>query len=201
MNTVEHIVESYFRLCRRCFTYTDVKVHRGNNRQVDLLAVSLESGEVAQQYHIECSVVPHKQWWRSCEELKADFDKKFLGIPPKRSGLRTDSGRGKTYGGNIRVTHQLLGFDLRKTMNWVWICWAVKDPENLPRLYTDYHLQKGIKTEVISFRDAILPGLMETVSTANYDDEALRTFSLIKEWKQQLQKPMTEGPGRLCCHE
>jgi len=38
MNTAEHRVESYFRLCRKCFTIVDLKVPRGNNRQLDILA-------------------------------------------------------------------------------------------------------------------------------------------------------------------
>jgi hypothetical protein len=45
MNTVERIVESYFRLCRCCFTYSDVKVVDGNNRQLDILAVSVVTGD------------------------------------------------------------------------------------------------------------------------------------------------------------
>jgi hypothetical protein len=32
MNAAEHIVESYFRLCRGCFTLSDRKVKDGNNR-------------------------------------------------------------------------------------------------------------------------------------------------------------------------
>jgi|GEM_PF-6134490 len=38
MNTTERIVESYFRICEGCLTTPDVKVVRGNNRQIDLLA-------------------------------------------------------------------------------------------------------------------------------------------------------------------
>jgi hypothetical protein len=53
MNTVELIVESYFRLCRSCFTYPDLKVPGGNNRQLDLLAYNVREEA---QYHVEMSV-------------------------------------------------------------------------------------------------------------------------------------------------
>src|SRR5919108_3922748 len=92
MNTVERIVESYFRLCRCCFTYSDVKVINGNNRQMDILAVSMLTGD---QYHIECSVTHRERWCPTPGELIAEFQKKFSGIPPHREGKNTDSVRGK----------------------------------------------------------------------------------------------------------
>ena len=49
-------------------------------------------------------------------------------------------------------------------------------------------MRTGYIVEVISFRDRILPELMDAVSTANYDDEVLRTFSLIREWQKQNEK-------------
>jgi|ERR1043166_2839013 hypothetical protein len=183
MNTVEHIVESYFRLCRKCFTYADVKVEGGNNRQIDLLAVSLVSGE---QFHVECSVTHCERWCPTPAELVLAFEKKFSGIPPAREGSNTDSSRGKLYGGVIRTMHDRLGLDKTK-IQWVWVCWAVQDPENLEVAVRDYHLRVGYLVKVLSFRDTILPELMVAVSTANYDDEVLRTFSLIKEWRRQTE--------------
>ena len=41
---LERIVESYFRIERKCFTITDIKIPKGNNRQIDILAYSLKSG-------------------------------------------------------------------------------------------------------------------------------------------------------------
>ena len=64
----------------------------------------------------------------------------------------------------------------------------VKDPENLPAMQERHKKKTGYGIEVISFRDKILPELMEKVSTANYDDEILRTFSLIKQYKRQTEK-------------
>jgi hypothetical protein len=184
MNTVEHIVESYFRLCRQCFTYGDVKVEDGNNRQMDILAVSLVTGD---QFHIECSVTHREHWCPTAEELVAAFEKKFSGIPPKRDGVNTDSTKGKNYGGVIGAMYSRLGLDLGKIKR-IWICWTVKDPDNLNLHVRNYHMRTGYIVEVISFRDCILPELMNAVSTANYDDEVLRTFSLIKEWQKQNEK-------------
>jgi len=61
----------------------------------------------------------------------------------------------------------------------------VADSKNLEDLLARYHVETGMSVEVISFRDTILPELTRAVSTANYDDEVLRTFSLIKQWKEQ----------------
>lgn len=83
--------------------------------------------------------------------------------------------------------YQRLGIDLGKIKR-IWICWTVKDPDNLNLHLRNYHSRTGYLVEVISFRDRILPELMATVSTANYDDEVLRTFSLIKEWQNQKEE-------------
>jgi hypothetical protein len=181
MNTVEHIVESYFRLCRNCLTYSDVKVIGGNNRQLDLIAVSLKTDE---QFHIECSVTHCENWCPNSQKLITAFEKKFSGIPAKKPGPNTDSAKGKRYGGAIGSMYTRLGLSLEKVKR-VWICWTVKDPENLARLQDDYFVRTGYRVEVLSFRDDILPELTDAVSTANYDDEVLRTFSLIKQWKAQ----------------
>lgn len=184
MNAVEHIVESYFRLCRDCFTYADVKVLAGNNRQMDILAVSLKPEAY---FHIECNVTHGKRFCPTAEALVERFGKKFSGIPPVRHGANTDSNRGKKYGKVIEATYQRLGLDESKVQR-VWICWMVKDPENLPAMQERHKKKTGYGIEVISFRDKILPELMEKVSTANYDDEILRTFSLIKQYKRQTEK-------------
>ena len=59
MNTPEHIVETYFRLVRRCFTTTDVKIPGGNNRQIDLLAFSPVN---KRYYHVETAVTHQLEW-------------------------------------------------------------------------------------------------------------------------------------------
>jgi len=182
VNTVEHIVESYFRLCRNCFTYNDVKVMSGNNRQLDIIAVSLSPNN---QYHVECSVTHCQNWCPTSAKLIAAFEKKFSGHPTQKDGPNTDSTKGKRYGGAIHSMYSRLGLDLAK-LKRVWICWTVKDPHNLATLVDHYYVRTGIRVEVISFLDEILPQLTEAVSTANYDDEVLRTFSLLKQRAAQI---------------
>lgn len=41
---------------------------------------------------------------------------------------------------------------------------------------------------IVSFRDTVLPALRNVVTTANYDDEILRTLSFIKEQEGQTKK-------------
>jgi len=192
MNTVERIVESYFRLCRSCFTYSDVKVINGNNRQMDILAVSMITGD---QYHIECSVTHRELWCPTPGELIATFQKKFSGIPPERAGEHTDSARGKRYGSMIIDMYRRLGLDFSKIKR-VWVCWVVKDPQGLQTALSDHFIRTGYKVDIMSFRDRILPDLMDAVATSNYDDDALRTFSLIKEWKRQtMTEPLRPANG------
>ena len=93
MNAVEHIVESYFRYCRNCFTMVDVKIIGGNNRQCDLLAFNLATQE---QFHVESSVTHDLNWLPSEDTLRETFDKKFhkLKARVKKAGfdVRTRSG-------------------------------------------------------------------------------------------------------------
>ena len=189
MNTVEHIVESYFRLCEDCFTYTDVKVVDGNNRQMDILAISLEK---KQQFHIECSVTHRLKWCPTSAKLVTEFRKKFSGIPTEKAGLNTDSSKGKKYSVAIAKTYRRLGLDGRNIKR-IWICWEVQDPENLEDCLNAYRIETGEDVAVISFKKVILPKLMEAVTTANYDDEVLRTFSLIKQWKKQSASVCHDG--------
>jgi hypothetical protein len=42
--------------------------------------------------------------------------------------------------------------------------------------------------EYLSFRDKVLPKLFEEVKTSNYDDEILRTFSLLNAYDKQKSK-------------
>jgi hypothetical protein len=85
MNTAEHIVDLYFRVVRKCFTLNDVKVINGVNRQLDILAVNMITGD---QFHIESSVTHEKGWAPKEEKLRDVFEKKFLGVPPKRKARK-----------------------------------------------------------------------------------------------------------------
>lgn len=183
MNTVEHIVECYFRYCKNCFTITDVKVPGGNNRQCDLLAYNIKTQE---QYHVESSVTHQENWCPSTEDLPEVFDKKFRGTPPKREGKKTDYAKGKAYYSNICETYRRVGFSPRKIKR-VFITWKVIDENNLSKLLRKYKKQHKINVLVWSFRDVILPELINRVSTSNYDDEVLRTLSLLRQRNLQVK--------------
>lgn len=83
MNAAEHIVESYFRLCRKFFTIVDLKVPRGNNRQLDILAHNVKE---QQQYHIEVGVTHRQNECPAFAELSPQFEKKFFGASSERKG-------------------------------------------------------------------------------------------------------------------
>lgn len=177
MNAVEHIVECYFRQCRGCFTVTDVKIQAGNNRQCDLLAYNLITQE---QYHVESSVTHSTRWIPSVERLREIFDRKFRGAPPKREGAKTDYTKGKSYFECIVQAYRNVGFEPEKVRR-VFVTWVVQDVDALKLLLDEYLSEHNIKVEVISLRDEILPELVEKVSTSNYEDEILRTFSLLRQ--------------------
>lgn len=111
MNAVEHIVESYFRFCRGCFTMADYKVPNGNNRQFDLLAFNVKTGE---QYHIESGVTHCENWCPTTKKLVTKFNQKFLGVPKEKEGENTDFGKGKTYKAQIWAGYRSVGFDPEK---------------------------------------------------------------------------------------
>jgi len=81
MNTTEKIVESYFRICRNCFTMTDVKVHAGNNRQLDLVAFHIQE---THQYHVEVGVTHARGFQPTFAKLREKFERKFFGEPKER---------------------------------------------------------------------------------------------------------------------
>lgn len=185
MNAVEHIVECYFRYCKNCFTMTDVKIINGNNRQCDLLAFNLATQE---QFHVESSVTHDLNWLPSDDTLCETFDKKFLGVPPKRQGERTDYTKGKTYFDNILQTYQSVGFDPLKVQR-VFVTWGVKKETSIQNLVANYSIEHGIQVQVYLFRDHILPELMDKISSSHYEDEILRTLSLLRQRNLQVKQP------------
>ncbi|MFZ3018273.1 MAG: hypothetical protein WA056_07450 [Gallionella sp.] len=189
MNAAEHIVESYFRLRRGCFTVTDQKVPRGNNRQLDILAYHVKDHS---QFHIEVGVTHQKNWCPTLEELGWQFEKKFFGAPPERKGKTngtTDFEKGKSYFSQIEETYTAVGF-VPAEVKRVWVCWLIKDkdiggtkPLRLP--FHSKHLNRTFEIEVLGLRDFILPELADAIGTANYDDEILRTLGFIKQRELQ----------------
>ncbi len=191
MNTVEHIVECYFRMVRKCFTMHDVKVLRGNNRQCDLLAVSLLDGA---EYHVESSVTHGERWNPTPTSLKGTFDKKFFGVPDKREGPRTDHTRGKTYFDQILKTYEAYGLKPAEIQR-VFCCWTVRDKETLaPMLKQVSRSYSARQIQVLSFRDEVLPQLQAIIGTSNYEDEALRTLSLIRQRELQVANKRPNSP-------
>lgn len=184
MNTTEKVVESYFRLCRGCFTMADVKVINGNNRQIDLLAFDPKTGN---QYHVESSVTHQENWCPKPKELFSKFDKKFFGVPPKRKGRNTDYARGKRYKEQIDKTYKSVGLNPGKIKR-IWVCWTVVEADDLDQKLAAYCKQRcpqKLAIEIISFRDVVIPELEKRVKTANYDDDVLRMLSLLQQVKKQ----------------
>ena len=181
MNAVEHRVECYLRYCKGCLALTDVKIPSGNNRQCDLLAYNLKTVE---QYHIVSSVTHEKNWCPDTNRLNEIFDKKFRGVPPKREGRNTDFSKGKTYYENILQAYRGIGFEPSKVQR-VFVTWEVADRNNLNGFLVDYRQRTGINVQVWSLHDVILPALIEKVSTSNYDDEILRTLSLLRQRERE----------------
>lgn len=184
MNTTERIVESYFRLCHNCFTYPDVKVAGGNNRQLDLLAYNLKSGS---QYHIETSVTHELSWRATWKTLEEKFEGKYFGAPQKREGERTDFTRGRNYFLEIQKTYKLVGFAPSKVQR-IWVTWVKPEDAGFEKLLLKYCRTKRIgrcPIQILSFRDEVLPGLLTAVGKSNYNDDALRTLSLLTQFKKQ----------------
>lgn len=185
MNATEHIVECYFRYCRKCFTMADVKVIKGNNRQFDLLAYDFQQDE---QYHVETSVAHQEHWSPSLPQLSEILEEKFLGVPKKRDGKNTDHAKGKSYRDAIALTYDSVGFHSR-TVKRIFVTWQTKSIKGLDAFITNFKLKhwasRSIDLQIWSFRDEILPALQKEIGTSNYSDEVLRTISLIRQMEIQ----------------
>jgi hypothetical protein len=154
---------------------------------MDLLAANLTTGD---QFHIECSVTHCERWCPLPPVLENEWQKKFLGVVKEKPGPNTDSAKGKSYGAAIKETYRRVGMDYDK-IKFIWVCWTVQESTDLQSYVSIFHQLHGKRVEVLSFRDKILPDLTKAVSTANYDDEVLRTFSLIKQWDKQTKRIKT----------
>lgn len=195
MNTTERIVESYFRICRGCFTAPDIKVVNGNNRQIDLLAYNLGSKEV---FHVETSVTHCENWCPTLKILEQKFDFKFLGRPEPREGINTDYAKKKNYEAHIIQTYRKYGIepdDVRR----VWCCWTVSGDHDLEEFVKTYCASRDLvhhPIEILSFRDTVIPELQKAVGSSNYEDDVLRTFSLLREHEYQTTIPIVNATTR-----
>lgn len=191
MNSAEHIVDAYFRLARGCFTLADMKVKKGNNRQLDILAYHLKD---KLEFHIEVGVTHQENWCPTLEELGPKFEKKFFGVSPERKGKNsgtTDFEKGKSYWPQIEATYSEVGFN-PSAVRRVWVCWVVKGVNNSTPIKLNFkseHLSRTFEIEIISLRDFILPKLQNVIGTANYDDEILRTLGFVKQRELQSAVP------------
>lgn len=61
-------------------------------------------------------------------------------------------------------------------------------PEKLIRETLHYQKKYRLSVVVLSFRDQILPELFKKISTSHYEDEVLRTLSLLRQYELQVQK-------------
>src|SRR5260370_9453483 len=146
MNTVERIVACYFQRVRRCWTVSDVKVQGGNNRQFDLLAVSLPNGP---KYHVESGVTHEENWCPTYEQLETLFRQKYFGVPRPKGGKNTDHEKKKTYLPSIKQAYALYDFDFLEGAR-VWCSWSLKDgvtsvaAERLKRIAQEYGITEPV---------------------------------------------------------
>ena len=194
MNTAERIVESYFRICRGCFTAPDIKIVNGNNRQIDLLAYNLVSKDV---YHVETSVTHCENWSPTLIQLEQRFDFKFFGRPEPREGKNTDYAKKKTYEQQIVQTYRKYGVEPEQVRR-IWCCWTVSAKYNIPEFIMSYCATRNFgrhPVEILSFRDTVIPELQRGVGSSNYEDDVLRTFSLLRE--HEYQTLLSDSPNEV----
>jgi len=185
MNATEHLVELYFRELNY-LTAADIKVVKGNNRQFDLLAFNLNNKA---EYHIEVSVAHGLQWGETLEKIIEKIEYKFFGIPrnSRPDHDNTDFVKGKTYLESIKSTYAQFGFNYQNITR-VWCTWRIEPSyniENWKKVLADKFDLTPKNFDILSFRDDVIPRLLNNIGTSNYDDEILRTMSLLNVAKKQ----------------
>ena len=175
-------------MVRRCFTIPDVKIPGGNNRQIDLLAIRLAPRT---SYHVETAVTHQLEWQPTLNNLIDLVNYKFFGAPRQRdlANPRTDAARGKTYFENIESTYSSLGISTEEVLRVV-CCWVIPDVEAEYQVWERSAAHKFLfeQFELLSFRDQVIPKLQEAIGRSNYDDEILRTFSLLAQYEKQTSR-------------
>lgn len=187
MNATEKLVEAYFQHVGNCLTRSDVKVKGGVGRQFDLIAFQVRS---AQAYHIEVDVTHELGWCRSTEQRFAYIERKFFGTPPMREGAssgKTDYEKGKNYFSAIKAQYRALG--LRpSSVRRVLVSWVLFEDQHATYSKLRHRSQAtGVSCDIhfLSFRNLILPALMQAVGKSNYENEMLRTLSLAVQREKQ----------------
>ena len=181
MNAAERLVELYFRFCRKCFTTTDVKVEKGNNLQFDMIAVSILGRKVKAVYRVEVNVTHCLQHCPTKRKLFRNWGHKFAGKPWKSSRFRNRDSVA------IYQAYRGLGLNISK-IHRVYCCWVVPKGDT-DEIISEYYEKRGIQIEILSLRDEVLPELRKKVGSSNYDDELLRTVSLLGVAEKQVPKP------------
>jgi hypothetical protein len=188
MNTAEKIVEAYFRHVKGCLTAGDIKIPKGNNRQIDLLAWH-NKDKVA--YHVETSVAASGRYFnksRSWKKLIPIFQNKFFALPKESHHEDYCATESDPDFSKLIEAYAKFGFAHRK-VNRVFVCWAIEDYDMTEAEIVDFFGRRNVprdKIQVIGFRDVILPALMKEVGSSNFEDDVLRTFSLLNERKGQV---------------
>lgn len=185
MNATEHIVELYYRFVQNCFTISDVKIPNGNNRQFDLLALKPEK-ENTQLFHIEIGISHDEHWSVGLDYLKKIFGYKFTGNPKDKetTGNKTDKAKRKNYLKPISSVYERYGFKYEEVVR-VYCLWYFKFTNDEYNLWRK-EVAKDLKVEenkiiLLSFRETVLPELLKEVKTNYYDDDLLRTLSLLRQ--------------------
>ncbi|MDP4236204.1 MAG: hypothetical protein Q8919_07155 [Bacteroidota bacterium] len=182
MNTTENIVEAYYRFCKNAFTMQDIKVVNGNNRQFDLLAVSLKPKKV---FHVESSVSltdekPLKHRYE--DEAVESLNRKFFGALRVKNAKSTKSQSRSNYKTEIDNMYRTFGLHV-DSIERVYCRWAFYQSNKKLEKY-----MKQMNISKLSFRDDVLPALEKYIKTAHYEDDALRTLSLLSAYRKQIQK-------------
>jgi hypothetical protein len=171
-----------------------LKVPGGNNRQLDLLAYNLRDDA---QYHIEMSVTHELSWRATWEKLKEAFEGKYFGAPKARDGHNTDFARGRNYLVEIHKAYRSVGFTPREVQR-IWVTWVTPVEHDFDACLQRYCREKRLGScpiQIVSFRDVVLPELLSAVGRSNYNDDVLRTLSLLRQFEVQNQRELQ--PNRI----
>ncbi|NLI99463.1 hypothetical protein GX441_12530 [bacterium] len=182
MNATEHIVETYYRLVKHCFTITDVQVEKGVNRQIDLLSFQKGSGEC---FHVETTVTHELSWRPSLNKLETYIEYKFFGKP------KPSAKEAKNYYQNICETYKKFGID-HKSVKRVICVWDIKESKEevekwLRSQEENLRIQKR-SLSILFFRDDVIPELLKEIGTSNYNDEVVRVLSLLEQYRKQTRQ-------------